>query len=137
MKVIIFLVLIMFPLSFTLAEDSKDSPEVDMGVCRLLVGYTQPYGVDYESGIDVKGNAVVPADLEKSTIPMPKVYSFDISIDLAEYLELDTPAGITGDIIVGTLFYDGKSWFINGKPMDDSKEKILKALCNGNSIDGK
>ena len=49
--------------------------------CRRLVEHRQRDDVTYRPGVDVRGRAVAPADLEGGyQLDLPKVYRFDLTI---------------------------------------------------------
>ena len=56
--------------------------------CNRIIRYVAPPGVAYTPGVDARGNKVAPADLNGGfTIPLPDVYEFAITKDLAGYLD--------------------------------------------------
>lgn len=56
--------------------------------CNRVIRYVAPPGVAYTPGVDARGNKVAPADLSGGyTIPLPDVYEFNITKDLAGYLD--------------------------------------------------
>lgn len=112
-----------------MAAEKKPVPEIDPALCSRVVEYQKPAGVDYKPGVDVKGKPVVEADLNPSPVKMPDNISFNITIDVAQYLGLPTP-GLEGLVNVGTINVDkgGKMTF-NGEPMEGHAAKALRELC--------
>lgn len=83
-------------------------------------------GADYVPGVDVHGNAVVPADLNGG-IDFPPVV-IPITVDLAQRFGISLPAGVELKPDVGQMeiFQDGRILF-NGR---DISEKI-RTYCDG------
>jgi hypothetical protein len=86
---------ILLPLAGMLAqgtEAAKAEPEapkvrITKKDCRRLVRHQASADVAYKPGVDVRGNAVVPADISGGfTIPLPDVFEFNITKDLTAYL---------------------------------------------------
>ena len=98
--------------------------------CGAAVLHQPADDVAYKSGVDVKGKPVVEADLNPSPVKAPEKISFDITVDVAEYIGLAVPAGVEGQAKIGTvvLQQDGSLTF-DGKPMEGEAEAALRALC--------
>ncbi len=107
---------------------AKPAPEIDPALCRSIAEYQKPAGVDYKPGVDVHGKPVVEADLNPSPVKMPENFSFDVTIDTAQYLGLPTP-GLEGVINVGTITSEKGKLSFNGEPMDGHAAKVLRELC--------
>ncbi len=80
------------PLQAQGTEAAKAEPEapkvrITKKDCRRLVRHQASADVAYKPGVDVRGNAVVPADISGGfTIPLPDVFEFNITKDLTAYL---------------------------------------------------
>lgn len=56
--------------------------------CQRVVRHQGSAGIAYKPGVDVRGNAVAPADVSGGfTIPLPDVFEFNITKDLTAYLD--------------------------------------------------
>lgn len=112
-----------------MAAQEKTVPEIDPALCSRIVDYQKPAGVDYKPGVDVSGKPVVEADLNPSPVKMPDNISFNITIDVAQYLSLPAPE-LEGIVNVGTVSIEkgGKMTF-NGEPMEGHAAKALRELC--------
>jgi len=115
--------------------------------CRQLTAHTPAKGVEYKPGVDVRGKAVVPADLGGGyTIPTmtPEDISIPITIDLADRLGRSRAraAGNTnptaadrpllkyeGKVPVGTVTFQGNTAMWNGEPMAPQDQAVLAAGC--------
>lgn len=72
------------------AAPSEAAPKVRITKrdCKRLVRHQASADVAYKSGVDVRGNPVVGADLNGGfTIPLPDVFEFNITKDLSAYLD--------------------------------------------------
>ena len=57
--------------------------------CRLLPAHAPDADVTYQPGVDVRGRAVVPADLNSANNPIvPEVVKIPLSVDLVEEFDL-------------------------------------------------
>lgn len=114
------------------AAEKKAPPELDPKVCQQMVAYQPEPGNDaeYKPGVDVHGKPVVEADITPSVIKPPEVYSFHVTVDLAEYMGLTVPTGLEDKAVMGTIQMDkdGHMTF-NGQPLEGDAEKALRELC--------
>lgn len=108
----IFLFLSMFVvLSFPVQAQEEDM------LCTLLSVYQPSDDVAYKAGVDVNGNAVVPADLNTSKIQLPTVIKVPLQLDMAKRLErmmainleADAQLGLVEIYDNGRVVYDGKT----------------------------
>ena len=113
--------------------DVKDDLGIDPALCRHIVAYQPDVGVDYQPGVDVKGNPVVGADLHDPVIPLPEVIEFPIQIDAAQALGVPIPPGSETQFPVGTITYEttgaNKQLKFNGEPLTPKSQSALIALC--------
>lgn len=124
MKKIILCALLFFPFQ-AMAQDIVIEEEY----CQYLTEYEQPVGVEYQPGVDVDGNAVVPADIQATQITPPAVIEFNIAVDVAEYIGLPTQPGIETISNMGTIQVANNQLYFNGEPLKPDSEKALLALC--------
>jgi hypothetical protein len=103
--------------------------------CRYLTEYQQAEGVEYQPGLDVDGNAVVPADINRNQIEVPKVVGFDITVDVAEYAGLPVPQGTETLARIGTVTIENNQLKFNGEPLKPESEQALIALCEEDTND--
>lgn len=128
-KLILAAMLSTFIATPVFAAEEKPVPEIDPALCSRIVAYQKPAGVDYKPGVDVKGKPVVEADLNASPIKMPDNISFNITVDLAQYLGLPMP-GLEGLVNVGAInIENGGKMTFNGEPLEGHAAKALRELC--------
>lgn len=103
---------------------------IEYAECRTLAEYIPQAGVNYEPGVDVNGNPVVPADLNAAPIEMPDVMAIPLSFDLAQRLP-DPPQGMRADASVGFLevYKDGRVVF-QGRDLTPQ----VYAICRGEPL---
>ena len=118
--------------------------------CSKLVQHVPADDVTYKPGVDVHGNAVVPADLGGGTnITMPEQIDIQIGIDLADRLALrdarknaaNTPGlpGATapirkvlpysGTAPIGVLTIKGNDAYWNGERIAPQDDVLLADAC--------
>lgn len=110
---------------------SAQSIVVTSGDCAALVEHQPSADVAYRPGVDVRGRAVVAADLAGAPrIALPDEIVIDVTVLVYEYLGQTPPSGL-GDTrtTVGRLvFSDGKLTF-NGEPLSDPASDAVAAAC--------
>jgi hypothetical protein len=99
---------------------------------RLARHYPAP-DVAYQPGRDVRGKAVVPADLEGGTgLVLPEAVVIPIEVDLFDRYGIPADAdNYKGDIFIGEVVVDvatGRAIF-NGQPLQSEAEAELAARC--------
>lgn len=105
-------------------------PELAPEVCQMMVAHEPVPDVAYKPGVDVAGKPIVEADIVPSPVEMPESVTFDITIDFAQYVGLEIPAGVKGDANVGTIVVDKDGHItFNDKPLEGDADKTLRALC--------
>ena len=114
------------------AAEKKSPPELDPKVCQQMVAY-QPdpvNGAEYKPGVDVHGKPVVEADINPSVVGALDTVSFSLTVDMAKYIGITTPAGLLGEAVMGKIEIDkaGHVTF-NGQPLEGSAEAALRQLC--------
>ena len=124
----VFIVLLSFwkVISTAGAQSTVTINEAD---CSRLVTHMSSSDVSYTPGVDVHGNAVVPADLNAQTqIKVPDVISIPVTIDLASNLGVTTrflARSTVGEVKVSS---DGRVTF-NGQPINSDAEHELAKSC--------
>ena len=110
---------------------AQTTVRVSRADCARLVEYKQPPGVAYKPGVDVRGNAVAPADLPGSnrSIVLPEHVEFDLSFNplrgnLANRFErTELPVGR-----IGFNLETGEATF-NGQPLTSPQQAELSRKC--------
>jgi len=106
--------------------------------CRRLVAHAPAPDVAYRAGVDVRGKAVVPADLGgQATIDLPEVIEIPLTVDVARRLGagaggdsvLKSRRGIEGKAALGTLTVKGNDLFWNGRQVQSQDEVLLAEAC--------
>ncbi len=106
--------------------------------CRRLIRHSPSADVAYQSGVDVRGKAVAPANLNANEpggqpeLIMPRFILIPIEVDLfdrfglppdGESYEADAFIGeVTVDLVTGEAFF-------NGQPLQDQAQAELAARC--------
>lgn len=105
--------------------------------CRQIVSHVPADDVAYVPGVDVNGNAVVPADLGGGYgITAPDEVNIDIRLDLAERLGLggdDFSSGasalLSGEGVVGRVTVRGNDIYWNDEKLARDSYAALSAAC--------
>ena len=97
--------------------------------CSQLVTHVASSDVSYRPGVDVNGNAVVPADLNaQPQIAVPDVISIPVTIDLATNLGINTPFLARPTVGEVQTTRDGRVTF-NCQPIGGSAQQELAKRC--------
>ena len=99
--------------------------------CSRLVKYTASPDLAYQPGSDVRGRAVVPADLDpQAHFPAGDHYLVSLEVDLAERLGIPPgPSNFDADAEIGLVeVRDGRIYF-NGRPLLSEGQAEFAALC--------
>ncbi len=96
-------------------------------LCTKLTQHQPDEDVTYRAGVDVNGNAVVPADINAGFQPNTS-FEIPVTIDLAERLNIDVD-GLELEPSFGTLVYTGDNRVTYGG--NDITDRALY-LCNEN-----
>ena len=135
MKKTVFVVAALVSLSGAcLAEGDKDllTYQLSDDACAMIVSH-QPdndLNVTYQPGVDVHGKPVVEADLDSAVLPAPEEVSFDLTVDMAQYLGVTTAPKPEGQIGLGriTVKRSGEV-LMDGNPLESRQQAALRALC--------
>ncbi len=100
--------------------------------CRRLAPHVPAPGVAYQSGVDVRGRSVAPADLGGAPrIALPEIIVIDIDVDLEDRFGFPANAdSYSADATVGVVEIepDGTARF-NGQPLQDEAQSELARRC--------
>lgn len=111
--IIPFLAIMLFPVIANAQHaDNKNA------VCRTLVKHKPADNVIYQPGVDVKGKAVVPADVNQAQIKIPDVVKVPLTIDLAKRIasltgsdvQMETNLGMLNIHSDGRVMYGDQDW---------------------------
>lgn len=121
---------IIFILTLLLCSEglAQNLTATEIDFCKILPRYesNKENDVNYKSGIDAYGKAVVPADLEtkSSEIELPTIYNIPITVDLAERLNKNASINtLTMDLPLGMMQIhpDGKVYYQNKDISDQAQ----------------
>jgi len=103
---------------------------LDPKLCQYMVAYQQPKGVEYTPNVGVTGKPVVPADInEQPQTNVEQAFSFNVTIDVAEYLHIDLPKETQTYLDVGKITFENGQVYFNDTLLGSDQEQILKDLC--------
>lgn len=112
------------------------SSTVDSVLCQALTKHVPDADVTYQPGVDVRGNAVAPADLPGgSSLQLPSKFTIPLTVNLAKAMNLDVtkyPLNTLGsgtETTLGTLTVEGDQVLFNGKPLSGAQQDNLAVLC--------
>jgi hypothetical protein len=105
-------------------------------ICALLPAYHSGADASYKPGVDVRGNAVAPANVDGRPVIVKNVVRIPVTVDLAQRFnipnfnqqELGTPLGMVEvDINNGTVTYNGENLTDNAMTVCSRAEQYPKA----------
>lgn len=87
-------------------------------VCRTVAKHKPADNVIYQPGVDVRGKAVVPADVNETKMKMPDVVKVPLTIDLArrvssltgQNVQMETNLGMLDIHMDGRVMYGDQDW---------------------------
>ncbi|EKV30834.1 hypothetical protein C882_4171 [Caenispirillum salinarum AK4] len=135
------LALAVAPVSGALAEadvvllpDGTTRVTVDARTCRKLdhrAAYRQAPGVQYQPGVDVRGNPVAPADVGGGYgIELPEEITIPITVDLAGAWRDRAAAGtVKAETLLGVVTIRDGLAFWNGEAIDAEAQADLREAC--------
>ena len=118
----------------TVAPAWAEPVRVSRRVCDRLVTHDPLPGTAYESGVDVRGRPIVPADIGRGAVALPPMIGSDIVVpwppDRGGRAGRDGPGSYRADPYVGQVLVapDGTLLF-NGRPLRDPEEEYVARLC--------
>lgn len=114
-------------------EDAKPTITVTRSACKQLVKHVPDDDVAYQSGVDVRGNKVAPADLNGGSNilnSLPKEIEFPVTVDFFEYSGISVPDGVSGEQSIGKISYRNGRVYFNDQPLgDDGASAELIEAC--------
>jgi hypothetical protein len=129
-----FLLAALGPLSFV--AEAADNSAIDPALCRALTKHTPDADVAYQSGVDVHGKPVAPADLPGAPqMQMPTTFTIPLTVQLAKVLNLNTnqypfnQLGNSTEAMLGVMTVTGDKVLFNGQPISDTQQDNLAVLC--------
>ncbi len=127
----IALILMALTLVPAAARAEKVKAKVTRADCQNVVSHQPDADVAYRPGVDVHGNAVVPADLNGgSQFKAPKEIHIPITIDIGKRFGVSSTSGLyDAEAEMGVVTWrDGKITY-NGQPLNNQDEAALAAAC--------
>lgn len=97
-------------------------------LCQFYSTHTPDADVQYQGGIDARGNAVISADLNDNRIEMPRIFSIPLQVEQLDALNLSADSVLNPELNVGEVIVDLDSNTVtfNGQDID---RKDLAVLC--------
>ena len=121
---------------------SAQTITVAPSACQVLTAHTPAEDVAYRPGVDVDGNAVVPADLNSSgQLHLGADHEFWLPIELPLENVLNIAAGDAlnavrnSNIGVGTVTVKNGQAYFNGEPLSDAQSHAIAAECQKQQAD--
>ena len=127
-----FLAIACLALAPLLASAAPTTVTIKRADCAALVEHRPAPDVAYLPGVDGRGRAVVPADLEPHQLALPEIFTIDITVDLFERLCIPPQgaANFVGEARVGVVELDAENRFtVNGKPITSDAQRQLTERC--------
>ena len=110
-----------------LAEDAM--LRISRTNCARLVAHQPAPDVAYQSGIDVRGRKVAPAETgEAGGLQLSGDLLIPLEIRLFDRLGLDQPAA-EARVVIGTIELRAGRAYFNGRPLEDATAAELAAKC--------
>lgn len=133
---IIFYFLSLFFIGFgALAQETDMTPEqvkISIEDCHRLLAENTKNDATYKPGVNVRGEAVAPADIS----PVMEIFAkqtidINFGIDIAKKYFPDPNDAVTVNALLATVSIDAgnKIIEINGKPLDKGDSLIIKKAC--------
>jgi len=105
---------------------------VSLDDCRRLIRHKARDDVAYKPGVDVRGKAVAPADLQPlGAIKVPDEIVIDFGLDLAGRYGFGAASLFDATAGIATIEYDLASGGLtfNGKPLLDEDARAIERAC--------
>ena len=98
--------------------------------CRRLLVQADQNGASYRPGVDVRGEAVAPADLDPGgALPLSETFEILVTVDVMERLGLGAREGFEAEALIGVVEVQGMEVTLNGQPLTRDAASSLAALC--------
>ena len=99
--------------------------------CNRLAKYQEPPGIEYQPGVDVHGETVVPADLGGGVnIQLPKTIVIPIELFIQDKYHIPTNWALwAAKAEIGTVTVEGDQVYFNGQQLTDPETAALADLC--------
>jgi hypothetical protein len=101
--------------------------------CELALRYVEPPGVDYQSGVDVHGHPVAPADLdEQHRLQLPESIPVFITDDMRRRFHVPHHSPLFDtDAVIGIveLRLSDRRLTFNGVEIGSAEAEALAAMC--------
>ncbi len=107
-------------------------------ICHHVTAHIPDKDVNYKGGVDVRGRAVKPADMDQNadSILNPEI-SFMLSLDVAKEnmgnenskRQFEEHKGLEGKINLGHVLLKEGQLTLDGKPMSSPNQEELYRLC--------
>ena len=98
--------------------------------CRHLLVHADQTGAAYRPGVDVRGEAVAPADLDPGgALPLPETFKILVTVDVMERLGLGARQGFEAEALIGVVEVQGTEVTLNGRPLTRDAARGLAELC--------
>ncbi|MBE2191621.1 MAG: hypothetical protein IAE63_05515 [Alphaproteobacteria bacterium] len=104
------------------AADKTDGVSSSIAVAKVICEkHFVASDVAFQSGVDVDGNVVVPADLAPSPVPAPEYLEVPLSVDLGKAMNIPLGDGVETEAVVGNLklYNDGRVEY-NGQDISEN-----------------
>lgn len=95
-------------------------------ICRIVAGHKPSSDTAYKPGVGIRGQYVVPADLNQRPFRLPETIKIPLTVDLVERIKGETPHeedhayldGLLGEVELGiieiadngSIQYEGEDW---------------------------
>ena len=128
---VLFLAFIVVAGLFAWAAPASADIAVSRQDCDRLVKYQEPPGVEYQPGVDVHGQPVVPADINGgSKIQLPETIVIPVEALLRQYAFIPPGSPLRqSKAELGAITVTGDQVFYNGQPLTDQDDAALAAAC--------
>ena len=97
--------------------------------CQRLVRHQARADVVFKPGVDVRGNKVTGANLNRDQeIKLPREFSFNLNIDIAQKYGLDAK-GLSADMAIGKVTVKGRNVYFKDQRLDSGDHVAVTAQC--------
>ena len=97
--------------------------------CQRLVRHQARADVVFKPGVDVRGNKVTGANLNRDQeIKLPREFSFNLNIDIAQKYGLDAK-GLSADMAIGKVTVKGRNVYFKDQRLDSGDHAAVTAQC--------